>query len=82
MASPNPAPRKLRKQFSNSEYPLVVLRFEDGHEIKIHQGKGKVFDAWAGERVKIMAVHDINAKEWDLVETRTGDKFDDATSDA
>ncbi len=82
MAAPNQPPRKLRKQYSNTAYPLVVLRFEDGHEIKIYQGKGKVFDAWAGERVKIMAVHDIDAKEWDLLETRTGDKFDDAALDA
>ncbi len=82
MAAPNPAPRKLRKQYSNTVYPLVVLRFEDGHEIKIYQNTGKVFDAWAGERVKIMAVHDMEAKEWDHIETRTGDKFDDASPDA
>lgn len=82
MAASNPAPRKLRKQYSNTTYPLVVLRFEDGHEIKIYQSTGKVFDAWAGERIKIMAVHDMTAKEWDLIETRTGDKFEDAPVDA
>lgn len=82
MAASKPTPRKLRKQYSNTVYPLVVLRFEDGHEIRIYQGTGKVFDAWAGERVKIMAVHDLDAKEWDHVETRTGDKFDDASPDA
>jgi len=82
MNAPNSPPKKLRKQFSNTAYPLVVLKFEDGHEIKIYQGTGKVFDAWAGERVKIMAVHDVTAKEWELVETRTGDRFDDASDTA
>ncbi len=82
MAASSTPPRKLRKQYTNSAYPLVVLRFEDGHEIKVYRGTGKVFDAWAGERVKIMAVHDLDAKEWDHLETRTGDKFDDATADA
>lgn len=82
MTVPNNPPRKLRKQYSNSTYPLVVLKFEDGHEIKIYQGTGKVFDAWAGERVKIMAVHDVTAREWELIETRTGDNFDDATAES
>ena len=71
-------PKKLRKQFANTTPPLIVLRFEDGHEIKIYQGTGKVFDAWAGERVKLMAVHDPTSSEWELLETRRGDQFDDA----
>jgi hypothetical protein len=76
------APRKLRKQYINTTYPLVVLRFEDGHEIKVYQHSGKVFDAWAGERVKLMAVHDVHSKEWELLETRTGEQFDDPATDA
>lgn len=76
------APRKLRKQYVNTTYPLVVLRFEDGHEIKVYQHSGKVFDAWAGERVKLMAVHDVHSKEWELIETRTGEQFDDPSMDA
>jgi hypothetical protein len=75
------APQKLRKQYVNASYPLVVLRFEDGHEIKVYQHSGKVFDAWAGERVKVLAVHDPESAEWDLLETRTGEQFDDATID-
>lgn len=75
------APRKLRKQYTNTTYPLVVLRFEDGHEIRVFQGTGKVFDAWAGERVKLMVVHDLNAREWELVETRKGDQFEDAPAE-
>ncbi len=82
MSASSTPPKKLRKQYSNNTYPLVVLKFEDGHEIKIYQGKGKLFDAWPGERVKIMVVHDTSAKEWELVETRTGDMFDDAPVDA
>ncbi len=74
-------PRKLRKQYTNTTYPLVVLRFEDGHEIRVFQGTGKVFDAWPGERVKLMVVHDLNAKEWEHVETRPGDQFDDAVAE-
>jgi hypothetical protein len=29
-----------------------------------------------------MAVHDPEAREWELVETRTGSAFDDAQDDA
>ena len=71
-------PRKLRKQFSNDTYPLVVLKFEDGHEIKVYQNTGKVFDAWAGETVKMMAVYDPTSKEWELIEARKVDAFEDA----
>lgn len=71
-------PKKVRKQYTNDTYPLVVLKFEDGHEIKVYQGTGKVFDAWNGETVKILAVHDTTSKEWDLLEARKVDLFDDA----
>lgn len=71
-------PKKVRKQYANNTYPLVVLKFEDGHEIKVYQGTGKVFDAWNGETVKILAVHDTTSKEWDLLEARKVDQFDDA----
>ena len=37
-------PSKLRKQYVNKDYPEIVLRFEDGHEIKILKGKSKSFD--------------------------------------
>ena len=73
-------PKKVRKQYSNNTYPMVVLKFEDGHEIKVYQNTGKVFDAWSGETVKILAVHDVNhSKEWDLLEARRVDLFEDAT---
>jgi len=72
-----PAAKKLRKQYINSAYPLVVLKFEDGHEIKIYQNTGKAFDAWAGETIKVMAVYDPTSKEWELVEARKSDSFED-----
>jgi hypothetical protein len=81
MKSPSPhQPKKLRKQFSNTTYPMVVLKFEDGHEIKIYQDTGKVFDAWPGETIKVMAVYGPTSKEWELVESKKSDAFDDATS--
>ena len=51
-APTNQPPKKLRRQYTNSTYPMVVLKFEDGHEIKIYQHSGKVFDAWSGETIK------------------------------
>ncbi len=72
-------PKKVRKQYTNNKYPLVVLKFEDVHEIKVYEGTGKVFDSWNGETVKILAVHDTTSKEWDLLESRKVDQFDDAS---
>ena len=71
-------PKKLRKQYLNSDYPNVVLRFEDGHEIVVKRGIGKAFDCYAGESVKLLAVYDPDARERDLVETRKADDFQDA----
>ncbi|MEO7520460.1 MAG: hypothetical protein ABIW79_01460 [Gemmatimonas sp.] len=70
-------PKKVRKQYTNTEYPLVILRFEDGHEIKIYQNTGKVFDAWPGETIKVMALYDPPSKDWELVEARKSDLFED-----
>ena len=39
-----PAPSKLRKAYVNLEHPVVVLRFEDGHEIRVSKGKVKTFE--------------------------------------
>ena len=70
-------PRKLRKQYLNTEYPRVVLRFEDGHEIEVKRGSGKTFDCYAGENVKVLAVFDADTRQRDLVETRKADDFPD-----
>jgi hypothetical protein len=75
---PIPSPKKLRKQYANNTHPLHVLKFEDGHEIKVYQNTGKVFDAWSGETIKIMAVTDPTSSDWELVEARKADAFEDA----
>ena len=67
---------KLRKAYVNLEYPYVVLRFEDGHEIRIAQGKVKTFDAYTGEVIKVVAVFD--AKERDLLESLRAEELPDA----
>jgi len=61
------SPKKLRKQYVNTQYPNVVLRFEDGHEIVV-----------AGETVKVLAVYDPDARERELVVTKKAEEFDDA----
>ncbi len=71
-------PARLRKQYTNNQYPLTILKFEDGHEIKVYQNTGKVFDAWSGETVKIMAMYDPTSSDWELVEARKADQFEDA----
>ncbi|HEU4566179.1 MAG TPA: hypothetical protein VFS05_16070 [Gemmatimonadaceae bacterium] len=73
-----PAPQKMRKKYVNADYPLVMLRFEDGHEIKVYKGSGKEFDAYAGERIKIMAAYDPTSNERELVEERRADDFENA----
>jgi hypothetical protein len=70
-------PEKLRKRYVNNDHPLVMLRFEDGHEIKVYQGTGKEFDAYAGEKIKILAAYDPTSPGRELVEERKADDFDD-----
>lgn len=71
-------PKKLRKQYANKDYPNVVLRFEDGHEIEIIKGAGKTFDCYAGETIKVLAMYDKTSKERELVKTLKADEFPDA----
>ncbi|RFC42224.1 MAG: hypothetical protein DUW69_002450 [Verrucomicrobia bacterium] len=70
------APEKLRKQYVNTEYPNVILRFEDGHEIVVKRGVGKTFDIYAGETVKVLAVFDPDARERELVATKKAEEFE------
>ena len=72
------APKKIRKQYTNSEYPTVLLRFEDGHEIVVKKGAGKSFDAWPGETIKVLAIWDPTSAERELVASRKADEFEDA----
>ncbi|HWP02175.1 MAG TPA: hypothetical protein VNL96_01845, partial [Gemmatimonadaceae bacterium] len=79
LSFPMPAPpKKLRKQYSNADYPEVVLRFEDGHEIRIPKGVTKSFDAWEGERIKILAIWDHTSGEREKVDTLRAEAFPDA----
>lgn len=71
-------PKKLRKQYHNATHPLIVLKFENGHQIKVYQHEGKQFDAYAGETVKVLAVDDPTSSQWELLEDRKADAFDDA----
>jgi hypothetical protein len=71
-------PKKFRKQYTNADHPLVILRFEDGHEIRVEKGAGKSFDAYSGETIKVLAVYDPTSGERELVESRRADSFDDA----
>jgi hypothetical protein len=73
-----PTPKMLRKQYTNTEHPLVVLRFEDGHEIKVNKGAGKSFNIYSGESVKILAVYDPSSTKRELIEARKADDFNDA----
>ena len=60
-------PQRIRRRYANEKYPLVVLRFEDGHEISLKKGEGKAFDAYAGETVKIVVVWDVTAGDREVI---------------
>lgn len=70
--------KRIRKQYVNNDYPLVILRFEDNHEIKVYKGSGKEFDAYPQEKIKILAMYDPTSNDRELVETRKSDDFEDA----
>jgi hypothetical protein len=69
---------KLRKAYVNLNYPYVILRFEDGHEIRIAQGKVKTFDAYTGEVIKVVAMFDQKGEERDLLESLRAEELPDA----
>lgn len=69
--------RRLRRRYVNTKYPLIVLRFEDGHEIRLEKGKGKTFDAYVGETVKIVAIWDPSADEREVVAVLKAEQFEE-----
>jgi hypothetical protein len=73
-----PPAQKFRKAYINREHPVVLLRFEDGHEIRVSQGKVKTFDAYAGEIIKVVAVYDPTSAERVLLETVRAEELPDA----
>lgn len=70
-------PQKVRKQYANTEYPNVLLRFEDGHEITVPKGSTKSFDCYVGERIKILAIWDHTSGEREKVDTWRAEQFPD-----
>lgn len=62
-----PPPRRLRRRYFNEKYPVVVLRFEDGHEIALQKGEGKTFDAYDGETIKVVVVWDATAGDREVI---------------
>jgi hypothetical protein len=75
-----PTPSKLRKAYINLAHPVVVLRFEDGHEILVPKGKVKTFDAYGGEIIKIVAIYDPTSTERELLEAVRAEELPDAES--
>ncbi len=73
-----PAPNRLRKAYVNSAHPIVLLRFEDGHEIRIPRGRVKTFDAYGGEVIKVIALYDPTSRERDLLESIRAEDLPDA----
>ena len=71
-------PAKLRKAYVNLAHPVVLLRFEDGHEIRVGRDTVKTFDAYAGEIIKIVAVYDPTSVERDLLDTVRAEELPDA----
>ncbi len=71
-------PPKIRRRYVNTEYPTVVLRFEDGHEIRIRKGRGKSFEGYDGERIKIIAIYDPTSEERVVVATLKAEEFEAA----
>ena len=72
-----PTANRLRRRYTNAKYPLVILRFEDGHEIQLKRGEGKAFDAFAGERVKVVVLWDPSANEREVIATMKAEQFEE-----
>ncbi len=54
----------------------MILRFEDGHEIRLTQGQAKAFDAFAGEAVKVVVLWDASANERETVAVKRAEEFE------
>lgn len=74
-----PVARRIRRSYANAKYPLIVLRFEDGHEIALRKGESKTFDAYTGERIKVVAVWDPAAGDRELISVLKAEQFEEAT---
>lgn len=73
-----PVSKRLRRCYANSQYPLLALKFEDGHEIRLKRGEAKTFDAYAGETVKIVVMWDATSQEREVVAVWKAEQFEEA----
>lgn len=73
-----PSARPIRRRYSNEKYPLVMLKFEDGHEIRLKKGEGKAFDAYEGETVKIVVLWDASSGEREVISVLKAEQFEEA----
>ena len=73
-----PTANRLRRRYTNADYPMVLLRFEDGHEIRVARGQGKEFDAYEGETIKVIAIYDPTSSEREVLDSRKAEAFDPA----
>ena len=71
-----PVRKQIRRRYQNVEYPLVALKFEDGHEIRLKKGEAKAFDAFAGETVKVVVLWDPTSDERDVVAVKKAEQFE------
>jgi hypothetical protein len=55
-----------------------VLRFEDGHEIRLKKGEGKSFDAYAGETVKVLVEWDASARDREVISVLKAEQLEEA----
>jgi hypothetical protein len=75
----SPSVRRLRRRYTNTKYPIVLLRFEDGHEIQMKKGEGKTFDAFAGETIKVVVVWDAAAGDREVISVLKAEQFEEST---
>ena len=74
-----PEARPIRRRYSNAKYPLVILKFEDGHEIRIEKGKGRTFSAFAGETVKVIVLWDPTNNDREVISVLKAEQFEEET---
>jgi len=70
---------RLRRRYANTKYPLLALKFEDGHEIRLKKGEAKSFDVYAGETVKVVVLWDPTSQEREVVAVQKAEQFEEAT---
>jgi hypothetical protein len=72
-----PSARPLRRRYTNAKYPDVLLRFEDGHEIRLKRGEGKSFDAYEGETIKVVVLWDPSAGDREVIAVMKAEQFEE-----